>query len=213
MNALIETEVQNFTENTPAIVVNNQVDVSKATAVIKGIKRLMDKVKESYDPFIDKAHAAHKEAIAQRDKYLDPLKEQKKKYESAITDYTKRMESEQRERERITNEELAKIAAKEKQDLLDKASTANEWDKECLEEKAAEIKPITVDVQKKVVEQDGLVIRKTWKARVINLDALPREYMLIDQTMLNVSAKNEAIRVKGIPGVQFYQDMSTSVRS
>lgn len=211
MNALIETEVEQLT-SAPVVVVNDNADVAKATAVIKGIKGLIEKVKESYDPFIDKAHAAHKEAIAQRDKYLDPLKEQKKKYEGAITDYTKRMEVEQRERERIANEELAQIAAKEKQDLLDKASTANEWDRECLEEKAAEIKPITVDVQKKVVEQEGLVIRKTWKARVINLDELPREYMIVDQSMLNASAKNEAIRAKGIAGVEFYQEFSSSVR-
>lgn len=212
MNSLIESEVSEITEQNQSISVNTPQDLAKATAVIKGIKSLMDKVKDSYDPIVDQAHKAHKEAIAQRDKYLKPLQETEKKYKAAILVYGQRVEAAQKELERVTNLELVRIAEEKKAELLKKAEAANDWDAECLADAAAEIKPLTVDVPKKVIEQEGLSIRKTWKARIVNLSLIPKEYWLVNESLLNAHAKDEEIRKRGIGGVEFYQEASAQIR-
>ncbi len=94
----IENEVQQFVESNKAIEVNNQGDLVRATACIKGIKGMQNKVKESFDPIVEKAHASHKEAIGQRDKYLKPLLDLEKRFKDAILVFNRKMEIEQRER-------------------------------------------------------------------------------------------------------------------
>lgn len=213
MPTLIEQEIAQITESSQVVVIENSTDLIKVTACIKGIKGLQEKVKESYDPIVEKAHQSHKEAIAQRDRFLKPLQEVEKKYKAAIVAYNVKMEAEQRERERIANEELAKIAEENKKKLLEQSqATSNEWEAEVLKDQAAEVKPITVDVQKKVIEQEGLSIRKTWKAKVVDLDKLPKAYMLVNESLLNQCAKNESFRKEGIAGVQFYEESSASIR-
>ncbi len=196
-----------------SVVVSNTQDVTKATAIIKGIKGLIEKVEASYGPIVERAHEAHKEAIAQRDKYLKPMKETKKKYEVAITQFAIKQEAEIREQKRLADLELAKIAEVNKQKLLDESkATNNEWEKEVLQEQAQEIKPITVDLPKKFVEESGVVIRKTWKARVVDESIVPRAFLLVNESALNQAAKQEAWRISGIMGIEFYEEVSTSVR-
>lgn len=208
----IENEIAEVIQ-TKALTITNAEGVTKVAAMIKGVKGLIDKINASYDPIVERAHAAHKEAIAQRDKHLVPLKKIKKEYELAITDFSLRQEAEQRERERQANEELAKVAEANKQKLLAEAKeTDNEWEKETLQEKAQQIKPITIDVQKKFVEESGVVVRKTWKARVVDESIVPRAFMLINESALNAAAKQEGWRIAGIMGVEFFEETSTSVR-
>ena len=211
MNDLIEKDIEKATELS-TIVINSSEDIGRAKVVILGIKGLIERVKESFDPIVERAHSAHKEAIAQRDKHLKPLNDSKKKIESAITTYSLKMEAEQRERERLANIELAKIAEANKQKLLDQAKESSEWDAEVLKEQAQAIKPITVDTMKKVVEEKGVVIKKTWKAKVIDTALIPREYLIVDESLLNKVAKDEVIRKNGVAGVEFYEEASSHVR-
>lgn len=211
MDALTESEVQSMMIAGENIVVNSTQDVTNATACLKGIKGLMDKVKESYDPIVDQAHKAHKEAISQRDKYLKPLQESDKKFRAAILVYNQRLESEARERERVANERLQQQAEAQKQALLEKSSESdNEWEKAVLEEKAEEIKPVTVDVQKKVIEQEGLTIAQNWKYEIINEDLIPREYMTPDEIQIGKIARGQKDKAS-IPGVRFYSAGSVRV--
>lgn len=210
MNDLIEKEL---TQLPTAFAIETKDDLAKATTCIKGIKGLKEKVNEAYDSVIEKAHKIHKELIAKRDSYLKPLQKVENEFKANIVTYTKRIEAEQRELERKTNEALAKMAEEQKQKLLDESkSTENEWDAEVLKEKASEIVPTTVETVKKVVEQEGLSIRKTWKARIVNLSLIPKEYWLVNESLLNQHAKDENIRKAGISGIEFYQQETASIK-
>lgn len=214
MSIDIESEISNFVEENKPIVVNDNNDLMKATACIKGIKSMQDKVKDSFNSIIDQAHKAHKEAIGQRDKYLKPLVDIEKKFKDAILVFNRKMEEEQRERIRKANEGMAEKAEKEKQRLLAEANkTDDAWDKEALQEKAQAIQPVTCDAPGKAIEQEGLSIRKTWKARVIDESIIPRAFMIVNESALNTAAKQEGWRIAGIMGVEFYQEESASVRS
>ena len=210
----IETEISTFVEENKPIMVNDNNDLMKATACIRGIKGMMDKVKSSFDPIVDQAHKAHKEAIGQRDKYLKPLMEIEKKFKDAILVFNRKMEAEQRERERLARERMEKAAEEERQRLLrEAAKTKDAWDKEELQEKAAAVVPVEIETQKKVIEQEGLSIRKTWKAKVIDINLVPKDYLIIE---VNMSALNQHARVNKnllpIPGIEFYEESSVASR-
>lgn len=209
MNDLIEQE----TKAISVFTVITKDDLARATACIQGIKGLQKKVNEDYDEVIEKAHRIHKDLIAKRDGYLKPLKDVEAKFKAEILVYTKRVEAEQRELERQTNEALAKMAEENKQKLLaDAKATDNEWEAEVLKEKAADLKPATVDIVKKVVEQEGLSIRKTWKWRVTDESIIPRAFLSLNEQALNQAAKQESWRISGIMGIEFYEESSANVR-
>jgi len=210
----IETEISTFVEENNPIAVNNNDDLVKATACIRGIKGMMDKVNSTFDPIIDQAHKAHKEAIGQRNKYLKPLQDSEKKFKDAILVFSRKMEAEQKERIRLADERMAKVAEEKKQKLLDEAkNTDDAWDKEELQEKAQAIVPMTCDAPGKAIEQEGLSIRKTWAWEVEDENLVPRGFLTINEQALNSACKQEAWRISGIPGVRFFQKESASVRS
>lgn len=209
---ILEQDVTSLMESSTDVVVNNSEDLNRVTACIKGIKGLQKKVSETFDPIVDKAHQSHKESISQRDKYLKPLQELERKYKVAISDFNKRIEAAQREREQVANESLAKVAEAKRQELLNKANeSSNVWESEVFKEQAKEVKPITVDVQKKVIESEGLSLRKNWKARIVDFDLIPREYLIANESLLNKVAK-ESEKESHIPGVEFYNDASVIVK-
>lgn len=209
----IEQEVQTFVESNKDIEINNQGDLTKATACIKGIKGMQNKVKESYDPIIEKAHASHKEAISQRDRWLKPLLDLEKRFKDAILVFNRKMEAEQAERIRIANERMAKVAEDEKQRLLAEAEKKdNAWDKEELQEKAQAVVPITCDTPKKAIEQEGLSIRKTWKAKVLDINLVPKTWLLIEPNMKMLNEHAREHRDIPIPGVQFFEESSVASR-
>ena len=209
----METEVSTFVEENNIIVVNSNEDLGKATLCIRNIKAMQNKVRDSYDVIVEKAHQAHKEAIGQRDKYLNPLKALETKFKDAILVFSKKMEAEQADRIRKANAEMARVAEEKKQKLLDEAKkTDDAWDKEELQEKAQSIVPITCDAPGKAIEQEGLSIRKTWKWEVEDENLVPRGFLTINESALNSACKQEAWRIAGIPGVRFFQVESASVR-
>jgi hypothetical protein len=209
----METEVSTFVEENNPIAVNSNEELNRATLCIKNIKAMQNKVKESYDGIIEKAHQSHKEAIAQRDKFLNPLKTLETKFKDAILVFSKKMEAEQAERIRKANAEMARVAEEKKQKLLDEAKkTDDAWDKEELQEKAQAIVPVTCDAPGKAIEQEGLSIRKTWKARVIDESIVPRAFLVVNESALNAAAKQEGWRIAGIMGVEFYQSETANVR-
>lgn len=212
MNKEIETEIQklkleyNYT-------INDIDDVQRITNDLKLAKVLITKIKEELDPDIDKAHKLHKSLVEKRKKYIEPVEFFVDKCGQSILAYNRQVEKEQREREADANKRLAEAAEQQKQELLNKSKeSVNEWESEVLKEKAQGIKPMVLEPQKKVLEVQGLGIRKTWKSRIIDINKVPREYMLINQEMLDKAAKIEGVRLTGIEGIEFYQDESMSIR-
>lgn len=214
MDLQMNQEISQLISESVVVEVKTKEDLSRITLCIKAVKQLQAKVSESFDPIIDKAYKSHKEGICQRDKYLKPLQDVEKRYKSAILTYTKRLEEEQRELERKTNEELAKMAESRKQEMLTQASELdNEWEAEILKDQAQGIKPATVVVATKIIEQEGLNIRKTWKYRIVNEELIPRLFLMVNDPALNLAAKQESFRVTGVLGVEFYQESTASVRA
>ncbi len=109
---------------------------------------------------------------------------------------------------------MEKAAEEERQRLLREAAKTNDaWDKEELREKTAAVVPVEIGHQEKVIDQEGLSIRKTWKARVLDINLIPKEYLIIEA---NMSALNQHARTNKnlipISGVEFFEESSVASR-
>ena len=188
-------------------------DLKRISLILRGVKGLQKKVKESFDPIIEKAHAAHKEAVAQRKKYLDPLLSVEEKIKASVLEFDARMKEIAAKAEREANERLAKQADEAKQKLMDKSAKTNDaWEAEVLKEQAVAIKPIEVKLESAFQKQEGMSIRKTWVGRVVDISLVPTDYLLINQSLINEVARKENGTFT-IPGVVFEEVESVSMRS
>lgn len=164
---------------------------------LKGIKSLLKKVADTFDPIISKAHAAHKEAVSQKKTHEAPLIEAEGIYKRAMLNY-------QDEQERIRREEQARLeeaARKEREKLEAQAAKAEAKGKT---EKADELKTRAEMVAVPVVSIEtpkiaGISTRETYKAVVFDKMALiravaegkvPDTILLYDQTALNQLARS-----------------------
>lgn len=187
-----------------------------STAIfLKAIKAIQKQVKKTFDPIVDKTRAAWKESVAQKDKHLNPLVEAERLVKKKVLLFLQedarkrkaeedRLAAEARERERKEKAKLEKKA--------EKAEARGDMEKaEELREKKEEVHiptPIIPDEKKK----DGVSLPKIWKAKITDINLVPREHMLPDMVKLNKLAK----AVKGtmqIPGVEFYFEETVSARS
>jgi hypothetical protein len=222
MDALaIENEVIQVSEQAVSFKVEDNDDLKKATLVLKGVKGLIDKVKEIFDPIVDKANKAHKEATSQRNKHLEPLKSAEIKLKSAILSYSVRIEEERKKAEDIANKKLLEEAEEEKKKLLQKAEESeNEWESEKIKEQAKEITASQVIVESKFEKQEGLSIKTVWKAKVLDPKLLISSildgngsisWIEFNQTDLNKFAVSTKGMIK-IPGLEIYEEKQASIR-
>lgn len=209
MNQLIQTEIEQL-QKTNQYIIENDDDLKKINATLRGVKSLKDKVCSELDPEIKKAHEAHKGLTQLRKKYLEPLEYVEKKINDALKQWTLKKEEEARLLQEKINLELAKKVEEEKKKLLESAK-GDEWEEEVIKEKINNIKPVIVDLSEcnKAIssKQDGQYKKSNWKARIIDVNKIPREFMIPDMDLLNKFAKEHKENF-GIPGVEAYDDFT-----
>src|SRR3990167_5933672 len=103
------------------IVVNNQNSYEMASGILRGVKGLIKQVEDSYNPIVSKALSAHREAIAQRDKYLNPLKKIELAVKNRISGYIAGCEQKRRAEEIRLQAEAEEKARKEREKHKDRA--------------------------------------------------------------------------------------------
>src|SRR4030042_1491544 len=69
----ISSEALTYPEKAKEIKIRDQLSLDTANAFLRGIKGLLSKIADTFDPIIKQAHEAHKQAIDQRKKHEEPL--------------------------------------------------------------------------------------------------------------------------------------------
>lgn len=212
---VIEKETNDVISQANAIVVTSNEQETRAVEFLKIVKNMQKEISETFDPIVEKAHAAHKEATAQRNKFLNPLLEAEKKIKRMVGDFRLEMERKHIEQERKIREEAEKKAEVERQRLAKQAEKAAAKGNE---DKAAEllarseaVRAPTVIVEKQTVKQEGMGIRSVWKARITMPEIVPRGYCIPNEKYLNDLARSTKGTLK-IPGVEFYEESVVSMR-
>lgn len=214
----IAKEVSDAVDYFNTRVITNNDEEEAVVEYIKLCKGIQKEVGDAFDPIVEKAHAAHKEAVAQRAKYLKPLEESEKKLKQLIKDYRLKLELERQKKEREEKEKLDAQVKAEQEALMVKAETAQAQGDEAtanqLARTAVGIEAGGVHVESKTVKQEGMSSAIVWKGRVVDMTQVPQEFLFITP---NQSAIDRWIKVNGeknkIAGVEYYQDVNLTVRT
>ena len=202
---MLEKNITYVSKLEQEIVIKSEADCEKANVVLKNIKEMIKKVKETFDPIITKAHSAHKEAVAQRDKYVKPLESCEKAFKIRIAGY---LEEQDRIRQRLQQEaeEKARKEAEKLQARAEKAEAKGNTEKADELRQEAEIKQSIVPEIPKARKPEGFSVRKVWKGKIVDESLIPREYLIVDESKINKVMNATAGEMK-IPGVQAYQEI------
>jgi DNA repair exonuclease SbcCD ATPase subunit len=112
--ATIEKEMQPFEMLAGQLVVDSQDTLTLAKGMVGQIKGLREKIKGTFRPIIEKAFAAHKEAVAQEKRYLGPLDTAEGIIKGKMGGYLNELERQRRAEE----ERLQDLAAKDRDKRL-----------------------------------------------------------------------------------------------
>ena len=154
---------------------------------------------------------------------IAPLEQADKIIDQRMGEYRREIERirQEAERERLRLEAEARKAAEEAQRLLDEAALKDELDDDDVEilqlaQADVERTQYVAPVAPQAVKMQGITVRKTWKAKIIDDALVPVSIMgtvirPIDQSVLNKLAVASSGGIQ-IPGVEMYQEESTQVR-
>jgi len=203
-----------------ALRVVDQPTYEQASEHLIGIKGLRASIEETFGPIIAKAHAAHKEAVAQRKKVEAPLEEAECILKKGISGYLAEQERLRREEERRLREAVELQAAAELEQRIEEAERSGA---PVAEINAMIEQPLVVPAPvapPRVQRVEGISMRETWRAEVVDKAALiraaavrPDLHALLE---VNVPALNGMARAlksaMSIPGVRAVCETGVSVR-
>lgn len=195
----------------------DQPTLTMADALRKDAIAMIEKIRATFDPQIDRANALHKSLIAERKKFLDPLDRAVSILKRKIADYLYEQDQKRLEAARIKN--LAEDnARREAEKTIDKARELAEAGKPARADaviekgfaKANEIIASAPDVPPPPVVQ--ATYRETWEFEIVDLTLIPREYMIPDRTRIGgvVRAMKDQT---SIPGIRAFPKRSIADKS
>lgn len=157
-------------------------------------KQVMDLYRQPLDN-LAKAESVIKKAV------IDYDNEQRRKAE----ELQRKLQAEAEEKARKEREKLAVRAAKA-------AEAGNEEKAAALLEKADEVQVFVPIVQTIAPKSTGISTRKVWKYRIVDVNKLPREYMIPNDALLSGLARSTQGAIP-VPGIEFYAEDSLAIRS
>lgn len=201
-----EVEARNELAKMPGaeIAVIDPQSYEQAGEILRNIATVKKEIKALFAEPKKKAAEAHKAICAAENEVLAKVTARENEIRQKMSVYwqaeQKRIAAEQ-ERKRKEAEEMARIAAE--------AEAAGD------EETAAEAVAIAAVTEATVTEAPkaaGVSMREVWRAKVVDPDKVPREYMIVNQSALDALAKATKGSIN-IPGVEFVKDIVSSVRA
>ena len=215
MTTVIEaTEVEQKALTVPdqakALTVSTNEQYEQGEGLLATCKQLETEIHAAFDGIVDKAHQAHKEAVAQRKKYLDPIEEGRRILKGKMIAYQDTQERIRREEQARLEQEARKRA--EDEQIAIAAQLEKEGDKETAEAVLSEpVQVAPVVAQRTAPAASRLSAgRSVWSAEVTNIMALVKAVAEGKQPITLIQANETALNgmarsLKGsmaIPGVK-----------
>ena len=193
------------------LVITENADRIQAIEGLKRVKVRAKAIKKWFAPSRNASHKAWKSIVAQEKDVTAVLDEIERKAKAAIIKYDN-AEEKKRHDEQVRLQAIADKQARIDRERLLKESAklkTPELKEERLEQAEQVIAPIVQVV--KVEKVAGASTRKIWKARIVDADIIPREWMVVNEKALNAFVKSTKGAVK-IAGVEFYSESQLAVR-
>lgn len=177
---------------------------ARAGEILLVVKDLRKEIGKVFDPIIEKAHAAHKEAVSQKKKAEEPLVKAEMIIKPRLAAYNT-------EQERLRKEAEAKLQAdlkKQEEDrkLEDAVAAEASGDREAAERILEEptLSPVVV-IPKTVPKVTGISFQKRWTYRIVDESKIPHEYLQVNEVKIGqvVRAMKD---LTNIPGIEVYSE-------
>jgi hypothetical protein len=210
---MIRAEVAPVVQEARALVVVTAEDYAGAANFLKVVKGAQKKVVDHFAAMKAATHAAWKAVTTKEAETLKPLTEAEGMVKNVMLKYQAQEEAKRREEQRKL-QAAADEAARKERERLEKAAAklkTPEKRESLLEQAAAVVAPV-IEVAREAPKVSGQSIRKTWKARVTDIQQVPREWLIVNESALNAFAKSTKGAVK-VPGVEFFEESTLASSS
>ncbi len=208
----------------------------QALAFGRRVKAMRSMVGELFDDPIDQAFKLHRSLTGRRNALDNPLKEAEQSVKRGVGTYedAKRavVEAQRRAEEAARRAEVERLEAIRRAEIAAAQKAAE--DKRLAEAAMLEaagrkaeaeaviaapvhvvvapiVQPIIPDRTPAYQAPKGVATTVRWKARIVNADIIPREWLIPNETAINAHVRAQGER-HGIPGVEAYSEASASLR-
>ena len=201
----IEDEKSLVLQEAEKIVINNQDQYKQAGEFFESVNALIKKAKECFDPIVEAAYKAHKQAVAKRDEVIKPLEQAKSKVKMLMIEYTEKIAREAAEAKRKAEEEERKKL--EEQRLQQAIELENAGMKEAAEAvlETPVVPLVYLPAEPTLPKVNGFKSRTVWKFKIVNESIIPREYLIVDEVKIGQVVRAMKNLTK-IPGVEVYEE-------
>lgn len=204
-----QIKVIGLKDRASSLVIKDQSTYEESASLLKTVKDMAKLVEESRKKITTPLDIAKKAVMDLFRGPSDELEKLESNLKRIMINYTNEQERLRREAEEKLRKEVAAKEAAEKKRLEERAAKAEASGKaekaEELRQQAQEVFVPAPTIAPTVQKVAGVSMKQNWKARVIDVNKVPREYMIVNDSMLDKMAK----ATKGslvIPGVEFYPE-------
>lgn len=207
----IEQEVAPVVQEANEIAVSSPESYQRAIDFLRSVKAAQKKVTEFFGPMKKSAHDNWKKTVAAENSVLGPLTDAESAVKRKASSYQQEEERKRIAEQRRLQAEADERARKERERLEKQAAKLKT--PELKEERLAEAESVAAPVialAPTVPKTSGVATRTTWKARVVDVAAVPREWMTVNEKALDAFARSTKGSV-AVAGVEFYSEQSLAI--
>lgn len=217
----VKTTALSFPARAGILEVVNQASLTIAEAFVKDARAMMEKIRETFNPQIDKANKLHKSLIAERDKFLDPLERAEKIVRPKIAQYLY-----EEDQKRLAAARAAQMAEEKARAIADKAvdkahdlilkgegAKADAAIEKGYAKTNAILSAVPPVPDAPVAESS---VRTLWDFEIVNPALIPQEYTLPDKVKIGMivrAEKNKELTEKRIPGIRVFTKQTIFLKS
>lgn len=207
----IEQKALSIPEHARDLKIINTETYQRGGELLVAIKGLRKEIDNCFSPIIEKAFAAHKEAVAQRRKVEAPLVEAEAILKPAMAAWDTEQERIRREEQRRLEDAARKRAEDEQLAMAAQAERAGDKESaQAIIDAPVEVAPVIVPTA--APKLSGVSYRENWSAQVVDIMALikavaagqqPASLLTVNLPALNQMARalKDSLNIPGVKAV------------
>lgn len=211
----LEKKSLSITKQANELKITDQNDLVLANKLLNGTKVLIKEIKNTFDPIVSKALATHREAIAQRNRFLIPAEKNEKTIKLELARFDDEQEAIRKKEEYTLRRQAEEKERKLKEKAVEALKNGDEKKAEKFIEKSAEI-PIPV-VAPKFDKPNNISFSMHYEAVIIDKKLIPRVLNGIELLIPDIKAINKLARSTNgtiqIPGIKIISDKRVTSRT
>lgn len=207
----IALKAMTLPEMAKRIVITTNVQYLDAVEFLRQVKAHQKKINDTFDPITNAAWKAYKTAKGEKTKLEAASKEAEIIVEPLIAEWEEKQERLRAETERrlqaiaIENEEERRF-----KEAIEAEQRGDKEEARAIMEEPIQVAPVVLSSSTPKV--DGVHTQKVWKYRVVDLDKVPRIYMMLDAPKVGTIVRGLKDKTQ-IEGIEVYYENIVVVRN